>query len=1105
MTRPLSRPGTGPAVSIGLPVRNGENFIRVALESLLSQTFDDLEVIIGDNASEDATEAICREFAAKDRRVRYERHAVDRGAPYNYNFVFGKATGRYFKWAAHDDACAPGFLERCVEALEKAPAAVLAYTRAVHVDAAGKPLYPSASSLHLTGSPEDRFGAALRSQNWTWPVFGLMRRDVLARTRLHDDYPGADHVLLAELSLHGEFHEIPEELFFAREHTGRSVTALPRLRERVAWHNPARARQIRFITWAQLEGLLSAVSRAPLTARQRRRAYGRLGPWIRRNSRPLVVDFIFAGQELASRVAGRVPQANGAGVARRAVPARTAPLGADGSREAASQVGRRTGIIFLLPDLRVGGGQQLLLTALRHLDRDRFDAEVAYLLPEREMEAEFRAAGYPPIFLDHRGGVGTVATALRLARLARRTRAQIIHSNSPLDDRVGRLGALIARVPLVSHLTMPRPAGRGPSGMSYRLGRLLVDRFIERHYVALSRDVINTHLPALGVPQERIHLVYPGIEMGGSIKKDDVRRERTRRELGVDSGAPLIVNIGRLVPQKRQDLLVPLMASVRRRIPSAELLIVGEGPDREALRGAIGAAGLVDAIHLLGTSRDIPDVLAAADCFVLSSDAEGFGIVVAEAMAAGCPVVSFDLPAVVEFVEDGLSGSLVRRGDVDGLADSVVRVLADPSSAKAMGERGRTAVRDRFDAATSARGLERVYEGIQIERRPKASGARRSPSNGILFVSAAGGLGGSTRSLITVLSGLAGSAERILAAPGGGRLADVVDRSGLAERRISLPQPRGRLGRFSRLIAAVHLGLWALRNRGRVTAIHANGASEVSIVALAALVLRVPIVVWSHHYTTTTWMRRIAPVIRRLPLRITWTAVSPLGRDVLADAELADPSAIEIIPNPIDPADVVGPRSVSRRIRVAYVGSDKTYKGFQFLPQIIDASKDVPVTWLVFSEPNGGDPASWARLRSSEHAHVEFRGLRSDPKEIYAESDIVICPSLEESFCRVAAEAMLNGLPVIGSDLPPLRDLLGPGAGILVPPGDVVAAADAVRRLARDRALRQQLGSRGRELAGTFAPGPIVARLGALYGIEDGRAASERSVATASEVSGRAL
>jgi glycosyltransferase involved in cell wall biosynthesis len=113
-----------------------------------------------------------------------------------------------------------------------------------------------------------------------------------------------------------------------------------------------------------------------------------------------------------------------------------------------------------------------------------------------------------------------------------------------------------------------------------------------------------------------------------------------------------------------------------------------------------------------------------------------------------------------------------------------------------------------------------------------------------------------------------------------------------------------------------------------------------------------------------------------------------------------------------------------------------------------------------------------------------FAGRASDVREAYARCDAIICPSLRESFSRIAAEAMVNGLPVVASDIEPFRDLLGRDeAGLLFAPGDVGAAARAVRRLLDEPELRTTLGDEGRRRSEAFKPGPIAARLAELYGL----------------------
>src|SRR5215470_13614723 len=213
-------------VSIGLPVYNGAHFLKEALDALLSQTFGDFELIISDNASTDGTQEICRAYAAKDRRIRYYRHEQNRGAAWNHNYVFGLSTSEYFKWASHDDVCAPQYLERSIEVLDQTLSIVLCYTKTVIIDEHGKQLRNYSARCDVRSSrPYERFRDLLANFGLSDPMYGVVRANMLAKTPLLGNYIASDIVLLAEVALLGEIYEIPEVLFFRRDHLQKSGRA----------------------------------------------------------------------------------------------------------------------------------------------------------------------------------------------------------------------------------------------------------------------------------------------------------------------------------------------------------------------------------------------------------------------------------------------------------------------------------------------------------------------------------------------------------------------------------------------------------------------------------------------------------------------------------------------------------------------------------------------------------------------------------------------------------------------------------------------------------------------------------------------------------------
>lgn len=269
----------GPLVSLGLPVYNGENFLRAALDSILAQTYARWELILSDNGSTDTTPRICAEYAARDGRIRYYRHPFNMGASRNFNFTFDLARGPLFRWTAHDDVCHPELLERCVAAMLAHPEAVLCHPRTRVIGPDGAPLHDDPVRLR-TDSPlvEQRFHDLICLDHSCFQVFGLIRTALLGRTPLLGAFVGADRNLLAELSLIGPFHEIPETLFFRRDHPHTSTRQFPGAKERLAWFRE-KSVGARHPTLRRAGGYLASIFRAPLTARERLACLGVLLEW----------------------------------------------------------------------------------------------------------------------------------------------------------------------------------------------------------------------------------------------------------------------------------------------------------------------------------------------------------------------------------------------------------------------------------------------------------------------------------------------------------------------------------------------------------------------------------------------------------------------------------------------------------------------------------------------------------------------------------------------------------------------------------------------------------------------------------------------------------
>ncbi len=269
-----------PRLSVGLPVYNGQNYLSESLEALLGQSYSEFELIISDNASTDGTEEICRRYAAVDSRIRYIRQPHNIGAAPNHNVVFHEARGELFKWAAHDDLYGRDLLARCVEALDERPDVVLSHADMAIIDESGEIVREYGYSL-ATNSPHapERFRSLLFTDGGD-DEYGVIRSEVLRRVHPCASYHNPGRTLVAEIALHGPFHQVPERLHFRRDHPDRGDRR-PTVRAVCANLDPRRAgdstlRLLGDYVW----GYVTAIRHAPLSVADQRSCYRHLLRWL---------------------------------------------------------------------------------------------------------------------------------------------------------------------------------------------------------------------------------------------------------------------------------------------------------------------------------------------------------------------------------------------------------------------------------------------------------------------------------------------------------------------------------------------------------------------------------------------------------------------------------------------------------------------------------------------------------------------------------------------------------------------------------------------------------------------------------------------------------
>ena len=332
----------------------------------------------------------------------------------------------------------------------------------------------------------------------------------------------------------------------------------------------------------------------------------------------------------------------------------------------------------------IAGAENHLLALLPALRALGVDAEVVLLQepgrPVAQLVRAFLAAGVPTFELAINMDLDPWLVG-RLARLVRSRGAHAVHTHGVHADLYGRLclqgldGVLLLQT-------------RHNDDRFRRLWIMrLLNQWLARRcvrIVAISDAVREFVCAVEGIPPRKVERIYYGLDAAPAPQ--NVVDLRT--ELGW-AGAPLIGFVGRLTGQKGVDVLLNAFAIVHRALPTARLLLIGDGPQRDALAALAGGLQISAAVHFAGWREDARAQMAALNVLAIASRWEGFGLVTLEAMQAGVAVVASRVSALPEIVLDGETGLLVPAANAAKLAAALLALLQDPQRAMQLGENGR--------------------------------------------------------------------------------------------------------------------------------------------------------------------------------------------------------------------------------------------------------------------------------------------------------------------------------------------------------------------------------------------------------------------------------
>ncbi|MBN2473647.1 MAG: glycosyltransferase [Pirellulales bacterium] len=380
--------------------------------------------------------------------------------------------------------------------------------------------------------------------------------------------------------------------------------------------------------------------------------------------------------------------------------------------------------MFVITSMPVGGAETLLVELIRRLDRSRLLPELCclkFLGPLGEVLAE-----EVPAYMGLLGGKYDVAVLPRLVRLLRRRRVDAVVTVGTGGDKMfwGRLAAWWAGVPAICsalHSTGLPDHVEWPN----RLLAPITDAFIavaEPHGRYLAEQE--------GCPSHKIRVIPNGVDVEQFHPR--WRSAELLAELGLAPDTPVVGIVAALRPEKNHELFLQVAARVRRRIPRARFLVIGDGRRREPLVAMARQSSLDEAVRFLGSRSDVADLLSLIDVFVLTSHMEANPISILEAMASEKPVVAPRVGSIPEAVIDGRTGYLAESGNAEEIAARVAALLSDREAAAAMGRAGREQVIARWSIERTVEGYQDLIAGIyaakatrQAQRRSANSAAKR--------------------------------------------------------------------------------------------------------------------------------------------------------------------------------------------------------------------------------------------------------------------------------------------------------------------------------------------------------------------------------------------
>jgi sugar transferase (PEP-CTERM/EpsH1 system associated) len=355
-------------------------------------------------------------------------------------------------------------------------------------------------------------------------------------------------------------------------------------------------------------------------------------------------------------------------------------------------------VVHVVLTLDVGGLERNVVNQVR--EGQKLGQRVSVVCLERPgtLAGQVEALGGRVVWLNKRPGLRP-GMVLRVRHALRELCPDVVHTHQLATLLYGGAAARSLGVPVVVHTEHGRE--RYATRLKTRLLGRTAGRFCDVFY-CLTADMAGEVRAARIVPDRKLRVIHNGIDIAKFQAATDDDRAATRGSLGVPTDAPLIGTVGRLSEVKRQDVLIRAFARVRQTVPTAHLVLVGDGPLLSELQSLAAALDVADAVHFAGYQPHSGPFLRAMDVFALTSRSEGMPQAVLEASVIGLPVVASRVGGLPEVIEEGVTSLMFPSGDDAALAAALCDLLSDPTRRRALGSAARARVETKFSVARMA-------------------------------------------------------------------------------------------------------------------------------------------------------------------------------------------------------------------------------------------------------------------------------------------------------------------------------------------------------------------------------------------------------------------